>query len=449
MEEKKIEIEEQEEELKNRPEESAEEGHSHGEHTHHHHHHHHSKKHKSSRKKRSKAKKFFKKHKKVLIPLLVILLIVVIAAALIAVVEVITDNREVEPAPQSQGVDGVVVLAVPIFDKPQSTVTAGVDAVMDNTDMELPAHTVVESYYSAENRMDISVPVELTVRVVNKPADYAVSEYRIELTNLADPEQVQSFVLQPEEQTLRLSNLYNNTRYDYRITVSFTNEASTCVSGSFFTENTPRIISAEGLYNVRDLGLWQTVDGKTIRQGLLYRGAEMDGAVEEKYTITESARELLLDQLLIRTDMDLRWAVENPEDREALGSRVTHEYYGAPLYTDIFVEENHESVRRIFSELAKEENYPVYMHCTYGIDRAGTVCAVLEALLGVQEEDIRRDYQLSALSRKYLNDISFNSLLVALKQQPGDTLQENAENYLLSIGVTAEEIAELRRILLE
>ena len=127
---------------------------------------------------------------------------------------------------------------------------------------------------------------------------------------------------------------------------------------------------------------------------------------------------------------------------------MTHIYYDAPLYTDVFVEKNKENVRKIFADLAKPEHYPIYMHCTYGIDRTGTICALLQAVLGVQEEDIYREYQLSALSRKYLTDIAFGNFMVSLKELPGDTLQEKAEHYLISIGVTAAEIEQLRQIYL-
>ena len=87
------------------------------------------------------------------------------------------------------------------------------------------------------------------------------------------------------------------------------------------------------------------------------------------------------------------------------------------------------------------------MHCTYGRDRTGTICCLLEALLGVSEEDLWREYQLSALDEKYL-DSSFDRFMVALDNLEGDTLQQKTENYLLSIGVTAEEIASIREIFL-
>ena len=463
MEEKDMELMEEQiaetpEEIRDIPEQAEavqeyEEHHEHHAHhhddEHHEHHHHHSGKHKHSHKRRRKKWKFYEKNKKILRPLFAVLLIVVIAMAVVAIADIITKNRTIQDTPsQTAGLDGVVVLAVPVFDQPQSLVTAGVQAIMDNQNMAEPAHVIVEKHWSETKRLDVSVPVQLTFRVMNKPADYAVSEYRVTVaTDDAYTDGVEH-IMRADEQALNLQNLLPGTAYYYKIVVYFTNGVHTSVEGSFVTEQTPRVLSVEGVYNVRDMGGWKTTDGKSIRHGLLIRGTELDGAVESEYRITEAGTKVLLEDFGVKMDMDLRWDDQSVENTDPLGYRVTHIYYDSPLYTDVFVEKNKENVRKIFADLAKPEHYPIYMHCTYGIDRTGTICALLQAVLGVQEEDIYREYQLSALSRKYLTDIAFGNFMVSLKELPGDTLQEKAEHYLISIGVTAAEIEQLRQIYL-
>src|SRR5690606_30537969 len=72
---------------------------------------------------------------------------------------------------------------------------------------------------------------------------------------------------------------------------------------SFTTEDSaPRWVYAEGLTNIRDIGAWPTMDGKKIKQGLLYRGSEMDTHL----TITPEGIRTLKEHLTIRTDLDLR-----------------------------------------------------------------------------------------------------------------------------------------------
>ena len=90
----------------------------------------------------------------------------------------------------------------------------------------------------------------------------------------------------------------------------------------------------------------------------------------------------------------------------------------------------------------------MYLHCTYGVDRTGTVCYLLEALLGVSDADLRKDYELSAFKDSYINSEEFAVFVARVKMLDGDTTQEKVEGYLLSIGVTAEEIANIREIFL-
>ena len=101
-----------------------------------------------------------------------------------------------------------------------------------------------------------------------------------------------------------------------------------------------------------------------------------------------------------------------------------------------------------FSDLADESNYPIYLHCTYGRDRTGTVCYLLEAVLGLSDENLRREYEMSVFNDSYADFESFAGLTTMLSMYEGATTQEKAENYLLSIGVTADEIASIRRIFL-
>jgi len=110
---------------------------------------------------------------------------------------------------------------------------------------------------------------------------------------------------------------------------------------------------------------------------------------------------------------------------------------------------DYEKIRDIFRDLANPANYPMYMHCTYGLDRTGTVCYLLEALLGADETDLIRDYELSALYHGHASGDTLDPLHTTLETYDGNNLSEKVASYLLSTGVTAEEIASIRSIFLE
>lgn len=421
----------------------------HSEEHHHHHHSHHRRKHKSSRSKKfsfRKLKKSFKKHKKIWIPILILLVTAVVLFAILGVVELMSADA---PVPQqTQGIEGAVVITAPVYENEQRLVNAAADKILTYEQYTQPAHVVLKEYEGSGSRLDVGLPVKLRFSLNNKPTNYTVEKIVVETAENNNFLDSWKFTLDAGATSLDIFNLKTNTQYYYRINYHFTNGIVSSACGSFRTANTPRILSIGGVHNARDIGGWVTTDGKTIRQGLLYRGTELDGAVQAEYKLSDAGKKIMLEQLGIRMDMDLRWSEHNPSGMHALGEDVRHIYFGVEAYTNIFLESYRDSVRNVFSELANEENYPIYIHCTYGRDRTGTICALLEALLGVSEEQIWKDYQLSALENIYQDNISFGNFMESLQAQPGNTLQEKAEGYLLSIGVTGEEIEAIRAIYL-
>ena len=64
----------------------------------------------------------------------------------------------------------------------------------------------------------------------------------------------------------------------------------------------PSWIRVDAISNVRDFGGWKTVSGKRIRQGLLFRGEQINGPRPP----TAAGMKMLLDDLKLKTDIDLR-----------------------------------------------------------------------------------------------------------------------------------------------
>ena len=76
------------------------------------------------------------------------------------------------------------------------------------------------------------------------------------------------------ERSVDLYNLYKSSDYFVRVTAyNQTEEALESADGGFQTTSLgPRVMNVEGVCNVRDFGGWKTMDGRTIVQGLAYRG---------------------------------------------------------------------------------------------------------------------------------------------------------------------------------
>jgi len=295
---------------------------------------------------------------------------------------------------------------------------------------------LLSSFSNNAERLDAQVPVVLKLSVKEGEA----VSYKIELADNHSFVNAEVSYLESASGTYEFEHMYANTTYYYRVTV-YTRSGIDSVTGQFKTSDTPRILSIDGLSNVRDIGNWRTDGGKRIRQGLLIRGTEMDAAVESSYHLTNEGLSDMLNVYGIKTDMDLR--AQTATSKDALGARVEHIYYDMVMYDGIFTTEGKEKIRRVFSDLSDPDNYPIYLHCTYGCDRTGTVCYLLEALLGVSRGDCLRDYGLSNLPLS--NIISVEN---GLKGYEGDTLKEQTEAYLLSCGVSEFQIESIRNIFL-
>ena len=247
-------------------------------------------------------------------------------------------------------------------------------------------------------------------------------------------------------------NLHIGTRYLWKVIASDRDSVLAVSPVWAFTthSSTPRWLHVPGITNVRDLGGWRLPGNQRIRQGLTYRSSAMNGPVD----ITDEGRKVLIEELNIRTDLDLRFP--SGEDSKAVLDQTVVKWINIPIgpYRNIVADDSREKYRQIFTVFSDPSAYPILFHCHGGCDRGGTVAFLLHGLLGLDRDSLIRDYELSSLTiwgeRSRLSD-GFQSLLSALLPfgDGKDDIGKQVENYLLSIGVTAEEIVSIRTHLIE
>ena len=254
-----------------------------------------------------------------------------------------------------------------------------------------------------------------------------------------------------DAQAAEIYNLETGRTYYWRLEPLAGGHASRI--GEFRTAVSPRLILPPGRipHNCRDWGGKPLAEGRRTRQGMVYRGTEMNGY----YQITPEGIAFMHDTLGIRTDLDLRY----PEQISALhttssvlGEDIRWVTISINAYNS-FTPEQNKLFAQTIRTFADPDAYPVYFHCMGGVDRTGEIAFLLDMLLGASEEDAFLEYELSSLS--YFprpRDIPyFQEWLrgIASHGAPGDSRQTQVEKYLLDIGVTAEEIAAIRAILTE
>jgi protein-tyrosine phosphatase len=254
-----------------------------------------------------------------------------------------------------------------------------------------------------------------------------------------------------------------------------------------------RLVPLEGALNFRDLGGYVGLDGRTVRWGLVFRSDAL-------HELTE--RDLqTLQALDLRAVYDLRRTYERERQPTVLpasnGHRSIHlvvgddpdatnapdtielilrgelveadDQYMIDVYGEMLLD-GAGTFGRLLTHLTEDDGLPALFHCAAGKDRTGIAAALLLSVLGVDEETILDDYELSThyRSNKRIEVLrpqieaagvdveKVRPFLSARRPVMAATLRHlheghgGVEAYLTGpSGMRAETLGELRSLLLE
>jgi protein tyrosine/serine phosphatase len=240
-----------------------------------------------------------------------------------------------------------------------------------------------------------------------------------------------------------------------------------------------RIVNVDGVSNVRDIGGYNAEGNSKVKYGLIYRGARLNA-------ITDKGIATFTQELGIKTELDVRYGTDGGKVVDMEG--VAYKQLGMWAYNSIlpdtcqpkasgaglFDERTIDGIKGVFETIAQPENLPVYIHCTAGADRTGTICYLIGGVLGVAYEDLVQDFELTSFSeqgRRWRSSVKnwefenegvmqndeknfvafgqMHSLLMQYYAPNGGTLQQAIENYLTGVcDISAETIEAVRGNLL-
>ena len=235
----------------------------------------------------------------------------------------------------------------------------------------------------------------------------------------------------------------NETYYWY----AYNDDGETKVK-SFTTEShAPRSLFIDGITNARDLGGYPTSDGSSTKQGLIYRTSRFNENETTDLLITEAGIQEMVKKLKVKTELDLR-EVNNNENGGIIESPLGKDvkYVSIPMKSGgncILL--NDDILKDAFAVFGNKDNYPIVMHCSIGTDRTGMLAFLINALLGVSEEDLYKDYLYSNFANigGNRNPSTINTYIKTFKYYDGETLAEKVKNYLISVGVSEQDINTL------
>ena len=180
-----------------------------------------------------------------------------------------------------------------------------------------------------------------------------------------------------------------------------------------------------GAHNFRDLGGYETKDGKTLKWGKLYRSDNLHSLTDEDVSYfsrleiksvvdfrSDQEREDEPDRLSPNTEQvffpiefrpkEIEEGLVKPED--IMKDLVSGKFDSTNLlkdFNEVLVRNFTNEYKDFFRYLIDNNAEPVLFHCTAGKDRAGFASALILSVLGVPREKVIEDY---LLTNQYVKD---------------------------------------------
>ncbi|MBW3702166.1 protein-tyrosine-phosphatase [Bacillus aerophilus] len=259
-----------------------------------------------------------------------------------------------------------------------------------------------------------------------------------------------------------------------------------------FTSMNERNIQFSKLANFREVGGLQTTDQMVIKQGMIYRSADLSRLTKQDI--------LTFSTLGIQTVCDLRTSSERKSHPPKImeHDKIVHipmqpdsmmpskwtmfrmliaegkSLSFTPIMKDVYqsmLYERKKEIQQLFTLLSDEKNYPLMLHCTSGKDRTGFLSALIQLAAGVPVHTVLSEYMRSnegvkILVKRQERFVRMMSLYRVSKEQIQpllgvqqdyleDVLNEmmdtygNAERYLLeACDVPKAQLLKMKNILL-
>ena len=257
---------------------------------------------------------------------------------------------------------------------------------------------------------------------------------------------------------MEVSNLRPNATYTYEVKTA---GGSVITSGSFTTTgHMHQLFFQKQIRNCRDLGGWKTKDGKTVKYRKVYRGGRLEkkGGVLSDQGLLDIRAEGIRAQLDLRGTADVLSATDLGSDCDFCAPVIEQGY-------STMLKNYGPQVKQCFEFIVNSvrQNKPVYFHCSLGRDRTGTMAMLVLGILGVNEGDISKEYEVTQFSPHYWGTSDGeHTIMTRLADYDGaanyiwdnfvsgsETFARGMEKYLLSLGVSQSDINDFRSLMLE
>ena len=325
---------------------------------------------------------------------------------------------------------------------------------LENTDYSDPnaASVIAEYFKPSPARLDI--PHNIGVPVPASQTRNAVVKFGLK----SDFSDAQSRTVVDGSDMAYMPNLIPGNTYYYKVEAG----GEVLSQGKFQVEGPVRMIYAPSISNIRDLGGWTVQGGKQVRYGLIFRGGEANG---QHSSVAEDRQTLI--NLGVGAEIDLRSDNKYDSGNGQVGICAfgfdNKDYFFSDGCRDNQVSNLTDATSKarfknwfLFILEHLREGKSVYFHCVWGADRTGLTAVLLEGLLGLSQEQMNLEYELTSLSfagnRPKGGTQGYGdhqALIEKIKTYEGATLRDKFDTYWIQeVGISQDLINEFRNIML-
>ena len=243
-------------------------------------------------------------------------------------------------------------------------------------------------------RLDAPRPVRLTWE-----HETGAEAQRIEVSESSTYSDSIVFTIHKDSAAYNLYNMIPGKIYYYRIISTKGGNNTKVGSGVIEPTGMLRWLLAEGTWNVRDMGGWPGLGGHPIKYGQLFRGGQLTNPKDPYNVLLTSNGIQAMRNAGIRAELDLRSNSQAHYSTTAIaGNGYAADFTNIPttsarMWQYDKDDSNIKAIQWVINEL--KAGKPVFYHCQNGADRTGTIGFLIGALLGMNESDLAKDYELT------------------------------------------------------
>ena len=257
-----------------------------------------------------------------------------------------------------------------------------------------------------------------------------------------------------------ITNLTPDVHYTYK--VSSIDKGTVMTEGEFSTYGSIRqVFFKTRVRNGRDLGGWRTYDGKMVKYHKIYRTGRWESG-----TMSNSGKKAIIAEG-VKAQLDLR-NTSDVLDKAAIDGMD----FCAPIIVTggdaMLIADDGEKTRQCMQFVIDciKNDKPVIFHCSLGRDRTGTLGMIILGVLDVIEGDISKEYEVTYFSPRGWSIAEsetykiFQNKRTTWAYKPaaeyiwnnfvdeGESFSKGIEDYLVSIGISLEDINTFRELML-